>query len=143
MYHFKVWDQSNDGQTMAIRVADVAALTDFSTSCDQPDIAENWESLGDYLTNADRATQPPAPYVRPVDVLWERSGLGIPAWSLCQDRRLRVTYSGNVRASGGFASQAYVVLDPSWNVPLRAFDKQALQVRYFARPLRDLLVVLP
>lgn len=142
MYSFKVWDQSNDGQTMAIRAVDVDALAELSTGCSQPDMAENWDSLQHYLDNAATASVAPIPYVRPVDVLWERAGVGVPQWSLCQDRRLRVTYSGNVRASGGFASQAYVVLDPAWNLALRPFDKEPLQVRYFAGPRRDLLVVL-
>lgn len=142
MYYFKVWDQANDGQTMAIRVADVNVLAAFAAVCSGPDMAGHWGSLQDYLNAAATATQPPIPYVRPVDVLWQRAGVGVPHWSVCFDRRLRVTYAGSIRVSGGFASQGYIVVDPAWNTALQPFDKHLLQVRYCAGPGRDLLVVL-
>lgn len=143
MFHFKVWDQSNDGQTMAVRAANVDVLAALAAVCNQPDMTGNWDSLQDYLNAAATAAASPAPYVRPVDVLWGRAGLGVPQWSMCHDRRFRVTYSGNVRAGGGFAVQGYSIVDPAWNAQLQPHHQHDIQVRYIPGPHRDLIVVLP
>lgn len=143
MFEFNIWDQSNDGATMAIRAASVDVVAQLAQACPDPDVHGHWASLQDYLNHAAQATQPPSPFVRNVDALWGPTQFGVPAWSICRNRRFRVTYSGNARAGGGFAVQAYVVVDPAWNDDLQPHHQTPIQVRYLPGPDRDLIVVLP
>jgi hypothetical protein len=143
MHEFKIWDQARDGATMAIRVVDVDALENFANSCTMPDIDRNWNSLRDYLDAASIAIHEPAPYGREVDVIWGGDGLGVPQWSVCQDRRLRVIYSGRPSVTGGISSQCYIVLDPAWADALRQHNNQQLNVIYHAGNVHDTLIILP
>lgn len=142
MYRFKVWDQSNDGKTMAIRVADTAELDKLRAHCTGHCMSGVWGSLSAYLVAAAKAKKPPDHFTRQVDVLWLKKGLGLLPWSICHNRTFRVLNTGNVKAKGGFASQAYVILDPAWNALLQPHHKKPIQVRYLPGPWTDLLVVL-
>jgi len=142
MYKFKVWDQANDGNTMAIRVANTAELSKLTAHCLGHCMLNAWSSLKHYLVVAAKAKVRPDHFVRQVDVLWLKKGLGLPPWTMCHNRLLRVLNTGNARKSGGFASQAYVILDPSWNAVLRPHHKQAIRARYLPGPWNDLIVVL-
>lgn len=64
MYELRVWNQANDGQTMAILVANVTELASFATCRTQPNAAGNWASLQDYLDAAAVSAYPPPPYVK-------------------------------------------------------------------------------
>lgn len=141
MIEFKVWDQARDGATMGIRVANVQQLRALSAICNGRSRNGSWSNLQSYLVAAARAASPRDPYDRTVDVLWLRSGLGVPKGTLMQNRVLNVTYTGRVRASGGFASQAYVIVDPSWAATLAPHDKTPLDVDYYAGGRRDLVIV--
>lgn len=142
-FDFKVWDQANDGQTMAIRVEDVDELRRLADVCTGPDAAYNWDSLGAYLDFAAGATSEPIPYVRHVDVLWRLDPEIVVSAPYSQSRRFRVTYTGRVRTSGGFASQGYCVLDPSWNVALQPHHHRPVRVEWHPGSGRDLVVVVP
>jgi hypothetical protein len=139
-FDFKVWDQARDGHTMAVRVSDINELRRLSRLGLGPDVGGSWTSLADYLSAAAAATVEPAPYVRWIDVLWDDPRVAVPS-HYSQRRRFRVTYSGRVRTRGGFSSQAYLVVDPTWEPALRAHDGLALRVDYFVGDDRDLLVV--
>jgi hypothetical protein len=141
-FAFKIWDQANDGQTMAIRVENTNELRRLSRECTGPDAAGNWDSLADYLDHARTATAEPIPYVRNVDVLWTNPAIVLPN-QYSQDRRFRVTYTGRVRTRGGFASQGYCVLDPAWNGALQPHHQQPITVEWYSGDLRDLVVVRP
>ena len=125
---------------MAIRAADTAELQRLSRICSGPDVDGNWQSLADYLAAASTAQAEPLPYVRLVDVLWEDARVRTPL-AYSQDRRFRVTYTGRLRTRGGFSSQGYCVLDPSWEQALRPYEFLRIQVDYFAGTGRDLVVV--
>lgn len=141
-FSFKVWDQGSVGDPMAIRVAGVAELRRLSTILVGPDSGSNWSSLDDYLRNSATAANPPTPFVRMVDVLWESTNPPTPT-PYCQDRVFRVTYTGWQRSGGGFASQGYCYLDPAWAAALKPFHKTALLVDVYPGTGRDLLVVRP
>jgi hypothetical protein len=142
-YSFKVWNQGNDGATMGIRVADVDELQRFAPACSQPDLGGAWASLGDYL-NAAAAAQgtPPQPYSRIVDVVWLNT-IGYGSTQLFPGRTLVVTYTGNERQTGGFASQCYCIVDPAGYPTLSGYHRDSIEVSYVAGIGRDVLVVLP
>ena len=139
-FAFKVWDQANDGQTMALRVSDVDELVRLATVCTGADAAGNWPSLDAYLTHAGAAEIEPAPYVRNVDLLWLNPAIALPN-PYCQNRRFRVTYTGRVRQAGGFASQGYCIVDPAWNRVLQPHHQDAITVEWYPGDDRDLIVV--
>lgn len=139
-FAFKIWDQANDGQTMAIRAANVSVLQRLSVECTGPDAAGNWENLADYLNHARVATAEPIPYVRNVDLLWASPAIALPN-RYSQDRRFRVTYSGRLRGRGGFASQGYCIVDPAWNGALQPHHRQPITVEWYRGDARDLIVV--
>lgn len=139
-FAFKIWDQGSTGDPMAIRVDGVAEVGRLARTVTGPDAGANWPSLAAYLRNSATAKSPPVPFVRLVDVLWEFAAPAMPA-PYCQDRVLRVTYTGWVRKSGGFASQAYCYLDPAWAAALRPFHRTAIRVDVHPGAGRDLLVV--
>jgi hypothetical protein len=141
-FAFKVWDQANDGQTMAIRVEDVDELERLAQVCTGPDAAGNWPSLREYLDFAAHATSEPVPFVRNVDVLWLNQQIALPS-GYSQSRRFRVTYSGRVRASGGFACQGYCVVEPAWNAWLQPHHQHPIAVDWHSGIDRDLILVLP
>ena len=142
MIKAKIWDQARNGGTMAIRISTVQEVVKLAVSCTRASAKGGWTSLSDYLQNSQAAVVQPNPYTRNIDVLWLRQGLGIPPWSHCQQRRFQVTYTGRQRTKGGFASQAYVVLDPAWDALIRPFNMQDIRVAYVSWAQRDLLVVL-
>ena len=141
-FAFKIWDQANDGQTMGVRVDSVVELDRLAGVCVGPDAAGNWGSLREYLDYSSDATLEPVPYVRDVDVLWLCSGIVLP-YVYCQHRRFRVTYTGRLRAAGGFASQGYCIVDPAWNSTLQPHHQEPLAVEWHTGEGRDLMVVLP
>ena len=142
-FDFKIWDQANDGQTMAVRVESVDELRRLADACMGPDAAYNWESLRDYLDFATGATSEPIPYVRYVDVLWRLDPEIVVPTPYSQNRRFRVTYTGRARVGGGFASQGYCVLDPAWNIALQPHHQRPVKVEWHPGSDRDLLVVVP
>lgn len=141
-FSFKVWNQARDGATMGIRVADVDELDQLAAACTEPDMDGNWDSLQDYLDAAATATQPPIPYGRLVDVVWL---LDTPFGEQrhCQNRRFKVLRTGEERASGGFPSQAYCILQPSWTADLLLCDKNPITVEYIPGDSVDVIVVMP
>lgn len=141
-YPFVIWNQANDGKTMGIRVRDVDVLVQLPDACRGSDIAGNWNSLEEYLNEAATALQPPIPYVRLVDIVWLNTKPFGEA-RLAQDRRFRVTYTGNVRTSGGFASQGYSIVEPEGAAQLLPLHQTSIQVEYLAGAGRDAIVVLP
>lgn len=141
-YAFKVWDQANDGKTVAVRVRDTEVLAELADAVAGSDAAAHWTSLHEYLTSAATAEDPPTPFVRVVDLLWLKEGLGVPAWSFAHDRHFRVLRTGDRRAEGGFASQGYVILPPCWTQALISHHKVPLWVRYLRGANHDLIVVL-
>jgi len=140
-FAFKVWDQSNDGQTMAIRVETTDELRRLARACAGPDAAGNWSDLSEYLDHAAQATAEPAPYVRNVDVYWHDHVIALP-YRHSQNRRFRVTYSGRVRSAGGFDSQGYCVVDPAWNRALQPHHQRPIVVEWHSGVDRDLIVVV-
>jgi hypothetical protein len=142
-FDFKIWDQANDGQTMAIRVDTVDELLRLSAVSTGPDIAGNWENLRDYLDHAAAAAAEPVPYVRHVDILWQLDPDVVVPSPYSQNRRFRVTYTGRVRTGGGFASQGYCVVDPMWNAALQPHHQRPIQVEWHRGENQDLLVVGP
>lgn len=139
-FSFKIWDQGNAGDPMAIRVDGVAELRRLARLLTGPDAALNWPSLGDYLAYSATATGLPTPFVRRIDVLWESAAPRVPT-PYCQDRMFRVTYTGRLRARGGYASQGYCYLDPAWAHDLQPFRHGGLVVDVFPGADRDLFVV--
>lgn len=139
---FNIWNQGNDGQTMGIRVRNFTELRRLATACTQPDLAGRWTSLTDYLEAARSATSEPAPYVRLVQVIW-LNPLGYGTARHFPGRTFVVTYTGTMRANGGFASQGYCIVDPQGYPLLGAFHRNPIQVEYIADPSQDLIVVLP
>jgi hypothetical protein len=126
---------------MGVRVADLSELKKFAGVCTKPDLGGNWGSLQAYLSAARKATSEPAPFVRVVDIVWLNK-------TFLQDtyfpgRRLVATYTGPRRSTGGFASQAYVILDANLFNKLGAYHKQPIEVEYVASDSHDVLVVLP
>ncbi len=137
---FKIWDQANDGATMAIRAADTGELAKLAEVCVGEDIAGSWSNLQQYLDQTAQASDPPDPYVRVVDVLWTCTRIVLPS-TYSQARRFRVTYTGRRREEGGFASQGYCVLDPAWNGALQPHHQEPISVEWHAGGDRDLIVV--
>ena len=140
-HRFKIWDQGNDGSTMGIRVARVEALPQFATSCTMPDLSGEYRCLQDYLVRAESAQTPPPPYSRYVDVVW-LSHIGYGVSKYFPHRTMVVTYSGNMRQAGGYASQAYCIVDPNGYPELASHHQRLISVEYVAHATRDTLVVL-
>ena len=140
-HRFKIWDQGNDGNTMAIRVENMHALRRLAQSCTAQDIAGNYGNLQEYIVAASRANTPPLPYPRFVDVVWLNM-TGYDEYRYFPHRTLVVTYSGNRRQNGGFASQGYCIIDPNGYPHLAAHHRSPILVEYVANTLRDALVVL-
>ncbi len=139
-FAFRIWNQANDGRTMAIRVRDMAELRRIAASHSQPASDRRYASIADYLATVSSARRRPHPYVRDVDVLW-RTSLGYGTARYFDGRSLEVTYSGNVRARGGFAGQCYVVVDPNGFGVLGPFHLVPIQVDIVSGTSRDLLIV--
>lgn len=140
-FRFKVWDQANDGKTISLRVSDSKEIQKLGRHLTGSEAFNEWNSLSDFLHCLDRAQTPPERFVRLVDVLVGRSDLTLPRWSLCQNRKLSFTYTGPARRAGGFAAQAYVILEPSWTVPLIGHAGLELNAEYVIGVDRDLIVL--
>ena len=140
-YRFKIWNQGNDGSTMGIRVDGVVELNRFASSCTMPDLSGNYQSLQEYLDIAESAQSQPHPYSRYVDVVWlSHIGYGEPKYF--PHRIMVVTYSGYMRQAGGYASQAYCIVDPNGYQALAPHHQQPISVEYVAYVTQDALVVL-
>jgi len=139
-FAFKLWNQANDGRTMAIRVRDMRELRRIAASHRQPASDGRYESIADYLATVSSAGHRPHPYVRNVDVLW-RTSLGYGTMRYFDGRSMEVAYSGNVRARGGFAAQCYVVIDPNGFGVLGPFHLVPIHVEIIPGASRDLLTV--
>jgi hypothetical protein len=141
-YRFKIWNQGHDGRTMGIRVEDINELASLATACTQPDSAGAWSNLQDYLdaVNVVVGAAPP-PYTRIVDVVWLNPiGYGVPSYF--PGRTLVVTYNGNQRATGGYATQCYCIVDPLGYQRLAPHDKNPLNVEYIAHMRNDLIAIV-
>ena len=140
-HRFKIWDQGNDGRTMGIRVDGVTELERFAGSCTMPDLSDNYQSLQEYLDIAELASTPPPAYSRYVDVVW-LSHIGYGRSMYIPHRTLVVTYTGNRRQTGGYASQAYCIVDPNGYPELASHHQRPILVEYVAHATRDALVVM-
>lgn len=139
---FKIWDQGNDGNTMGIRVKDTAELNRLKSRVTGMDLAGVYPNLTAYLNNAAASTSHPQPYSRLVNVVWlNAKGYSNPI--VFPSRTFVVTYTGNVRQSGGFASQGYVIVDPVGFANLGTHHRDAIDVEYISSPGLDTLVVMP
>ncbi len=112
MFDFKIWNQANNGTTMGIRAADVNVVAQLVPQFNRGSDDGVYGALGHYLSALAVAPTPPIPYRRSVDILW-RTAIGYGSHRYFTDRVLEVTYTGNVRQSGGFAAQCYVIVDPN------------------------------
>ena len=136
-------DQAQDRQTIALRLASTEDIARLAQDCTGSSVSTGpWSSLQAYLDEASKATTSPLPYYRPIDVVWWAGGPGrLPSGTIDRERRLVVTYTGNPRRSGGYASQAYVVLGPPWNAVLRAHMNASLRGIYITGAERDRLFI--
>jgi len=139
---FKIWDQGNDGSTMSIRVKDTLELNKLKSKVTGVDLSGMYTNLNDYLRRAATANLPPAPYSRLVNVVW-LNAKGYPKPLVFPARTFVVTYTGNVRQAGGFASQGYVIVDPTGFANLGRHHRDAIEVEYITSAGVDTLVVLP
>lgn len=140
MFAFKIWNQGNDGNTMGIRAADVSVVAQLGPAIARPSEDQVYASLGQFLTAVGSASVAPPPYRRPVDVLW-RTAIGYGSHRYFPDRILEATYSGNVRQSGGFAAQCYVIVDPQGFGALGPHHTVPITVTVVPGTIRDLLEV--
>jgi len=139
---FKIWDQGNDGSTMGIRVKDTRELNKLKSKVTGVDLSGLYNNLNDYLTRASTANLTPAPYSRLVNVVWlNAKGYANPL--VFPARTFVVTYTGNVRQSGGFASQGYVIVDPTGFANLGLHHRDPIEVEYITSAGVDTLVVMP
>jgi hypothetical protein len=140
MYDFKIWNQANDGNTMAIRAADVSVVALLGPAISRPSDDGVYPTLAHYLAVLGNANTAPPPYRRTIDVLW-RTAIGYGAHRYFPRRILEVTYSGNVRQAGGFAAQCYVVVDPQGYASLGGLHLAPIAVDVFPGSNGDLLEV--
>jgi hypothetical protein len=140
--NFKIWDQGNDGSTMGIRVSDTRELNKLRPHVTGTDLSGIYADLADYLRRAAAANLPPTPYSRLVNVVW-LNAKGYPSPLVFPARTFVVTYTGNVRQSGGFASQGYVIVDPAGFANLGHHHRDPIEVEYITSAGVDTLVVMP
>jgi hypothetical protein len=141
MFDFKIWNQANNGTTMGIRGADVNVVAQLGPQFNRGSDDGVYGSLGEYLSAVAVAQTPPDPYRRSVDILW-RTAIGYGSHRYFTDRVLEVTYTGNVRQSGGFAAQCYVIVDPNGFQALGPHHTVPISVVVFhGNGARDLLEV--
>lgn len=139
-FQFYIYNHSNDGVTVALRTHhDVVRL--LATACTGPDENVPGRTLADYIQEADAATARPESFFRNLDIVWNHPTIVLPT-RYSTDRRFRVTYSGNVRQSGGIAFEGYCVVDPAWYAQLMPLVQTPIQVEYLAGTHRDLLMVV-
>lgn len=141
-HKFKIWDQGNDGRTMGIRVTTTTELRRLAPSVSGPDLGGRWPNLQAYLRAASTATTSPPPYSRLVSVVG-LSALGYARPTVFPGRTFVSTYTGNVRQSGGFASQGYVIVDAVGFPNLGRHHLTPIDVEYITCAGMDTLVVLP
>lgn len=139
---FKIWDQGNDGSTMGIRVKDTTELNRLRSRVTGMDLAGGYPNLTAYLRAAATAARPPQPYSRLVTIVWlNAKGYANPI--VFPGRTFVVTYTGNVRQSGGFASQGYVIIDPAGFANLGLHHRDSIDVEYITSGGMDTMVVMP
>jgi hypothetical protein len=117
MFNFKIWNQANNGTTMGVRAADGNVVAQLGPQFNRASDDGEYRSLDQYLSTIAVAPTPPPPYRRSVDILW-RTAIGYGIHRYFTNRIMEVTYTGNVRQSGGFAAQCYVIVDPNGFQPL-------------------------
>lgn len=139
-YEFKIWNQSNDNQTMSIRVRDVNALNAMAATYAVPSSDGAYQSLQHFINLLDTAVAPQPPYRREVDVVWNTM-LGYGRKRMFRSCILEATYSGNIRQGGGYAVQCYVMIDPNGYGVLGPFHFVPIQVEIITETSCDLLVV--
>lgn len=137
---FKIWNQSNDGKTMAIRCESTTSLADLASQYMVPSDDGVYTSLQEFINRLNTATSPLPPYRRAVDVYWN-TAIGYGAPRLFADRTLEATYTGNQRQGGGFAAQCYVMIDPDGFQALGPLHLAPITVTIILGGPRDLLVV--
>jgi hypothetical protein len=140
-FEFFIYNHSNDGQTAAIR-AHQDTVRQLAAACTGGDENVPGRTLTQYIVEADAAITNPESFFREVDILWQRPGPALPH-RFATGRRMRVTYSGNVRAGGGIAFEGYCVVDPAWFAALLPLAPTPIQVEYITGVDRDLIIVLP
>lgn len=141
--NFKIWNQGHDGRTMGIRVEDVDELAALAGVCTEPDTAQTYANLQDYLDAAAKAHgSPPPHYARHVDVVW-LNPIGYGGRRFFPGRRLLATYTGPERQSGGFGSQCYCIVDANGYAALVSHHQMVIEGEYIANAQGDVIVLLP
>jgi len=138
-FQLYIYNHSNDGQTVALR-AHQDVVRALATACTGGDENVPGRTLADYIQECDTAMSRPESFFRNVDIAWNHPTIALPS-RYSNERRFRVTYSGNVRPSGGIAFEAYCVVDPLWFAQLMLLVQTPIQVEYLVGVRRDLLLV--
>ena len=135
-----IYDHSNDGSTAAIRFHQTA-VRDLQALCTGEDQNLGGRTLAEYIDEADHATVRPESFFRNVDILWRHPTITLPN-VFATGRRLRVTYSGNVRSGGGMAFEGYCVVSPDWFSTLLPMAPTQIEVEYIPGESHDLIIVV-
>lgn len=139
-YSFKIWNQSNDDRTMAIRAKDNHEVRKIARNCSSPSSDGVYQSMQQYITALATATTPLSPFRRDVDVFWN-TNLGYGSLRYFDNRILEITYSGNQRQSGGYSAQCYMMIDPNGYGILGNFHLVPIRVDFVFGNSRDLVIV--
>ena len=134
-----IYNHSNDGKTAAIRFHQ-DTVRQLATVCIGSDENVHGRSLSDYITEADAATARPESFFRNVDILWQHPSIQLPS-VLGTGRRLRVTYSGNVKTGGGISFEGHCVVASDWWPTLLPLAQTKIDVDYIPGTHHDLMIV--
>ena len=139
-YSFKIWDQSHDGKTMAVRIFDLDELRRIASSHLGRSDDGVYPSFGSFVSSAGAAASPLSPYRITIDVYWA-TNFGYGKHRYFAQRVFEATYTGNLRISGGYAVQGYVMIDPDGFSNIGSSHLLPISVDIISGPIRDLLVV--
>jgi len=135
-----IYNHSNDGVTAAI-LFHQDSVRQLATPCAGPDQNLPPRTLSDYIAEADVATSKPESFFRPVDILWRHPTIVVPS-RFATGRRMRITYSGNVRSGGGIAFEGYCVVEPGWFTTLLPLAQTQIEIEFLAGHGHDLIIVV-
>ena len=140
-HNWKIFNHSNNGVSMAIRVYSMADLWALAPSVTGPSTNGLYTDLASFMNTSHVAAVRQAPYTRDVVVHWNNPTHFGQA-QVFPARRFRVTYSGNSRKMGGFSNEAYISLGTSQYAPLVALHRQPILVDYHPGPLVDIITII-
>lgn len=135
-----IYNHSNDGITAAIRFHQ-DSVRELATYCTEPDQNLPPRSLADYISEADIATSRPESFFREVNILWRHPTIKLPS-TFATGRRLRVTYSGNVKSAGGIAFEGYYVVGTDWFATLLPLAQTEIEIEFASGNGHDLIIVV-